>query len=62
MAGEELIVKILGDASHLSGDDIRSSENNCIRLKETGRAVQIEKILRFLIDNASLYTKKVIQS
>jgi len=60
--GSVKIIKKYIKNNPISSDDIKSSENNCIRFKQTGEAVKIEKILRFLIDNASLYTKKVIQT
>jgi prolycopene isomerase len=60
--GSVKIIKKYSKDNSISSDDIRSSENNCIRLKETGKAVQIEKILRFLIENSGLYTKKIIQT
>ena len=58
-------VKIINKYSNdrlISDVEINSSENNCLRLKKIGEAVQIEKILRFLIDNVRLQTKKVIQT
>jgi len=52
--GAVKIIKEYSKDNPISSDDIKASENNCIMLKETGKAVEIEKILRFLIDNAGI--------
>lgn len=49
--GSLAIIKKYDKDKPITGDNIKSGENNCIRLKKNGEAVKIGKILRFLTDN-----------
>ena len=60
--GAVKIINKYNDDKSISDSEINTSENNCVRLKKMGKAVKIEKILRFLKDNARLQIKKVIQT
>ena len=60
--GAVKIINKYNDDKSISDSKINTSENNCVRLKKMGKAVKIEKILRFLKDNARLQIKKVIQT
>ena len=45
-----------------STNEIKISENNCVKLKKSGEAVHIKKILEFLLYHAGLQNKKNIQT